>query len=152
MVRQKKHDDILELLREEGAEAARKAHRGLIIQPGAVGDCILTLPVAEFMKEMLDLGGVDMLGHAEYIAFLPGRSCVDRIISIDSLDMHRLFADSKGFDVADRDGGCDAHQAGRGGYFRFDPDYGHLREDRDGDPRFRPDDGVGSWPDRWSSW
>lgn len=103
MVRQKKHDDILELLREEGAEAARKAQRGLIIQPGAVGDCILTLPLAEFMKETLGLGGVDMLGHAEYIEFLPGRSCIDRIISIDSLDVHRLFVESKGFDVADRD-------------------------------------------------
>ncbi|MHC4741376.1 MAG: glycosyltransferase family 9 protein [Planctomycetota bacterium] len=55
------------------------------------------------MKETLSLGGVDMLGHAEYIEFLPGRSCIDRIISIDSLDMHRLFADRKGFDVGDRD-------------------------------------------------
>jgi heptosyltransferase-3 len=103
VVRQKKHDDILELLREQGAEAARKAQRGLIIQPGAVGDCILTLPLAEFMKETLGLGGIDILGHAEYIEFLPGRSCIDRIVSIDSVDMHRLFAESKGFDVADRD-------------------------------------------------
>ncbi|MBN2271117.1 MAG: glycosyltransferase family 9 protein [Sedimentisphaerales bacterium] len=103
MVRQKKHDDILELLREEGAEAARKAQRGLIIQPGAIGDCVLTLPLAGFMKEALGLGGVDMLGHSEYIEFLPGRSCIDGISSIDSVDMHRLFADRKQFDLADRD-------------------------------------------------
>ena len=103
MVRQKKHDDILELLREEGAEAARKAQRALIIQPGAIGDCVLTLPLAEFMKETLGLGGVDMLGHSEYIEFLPGRSCIDGISSIDSVDMHRLFADKKQFDLADRD-------------------------------------------------
>lgn len=103
MVRQKKHDDILELLREEGAEAARKAQRALIIQPGAIGDCVLTLPLAEFMKEALGLGGVDMLGHSEYIEFLPGRSCIDGISSIDSVDMHRLFGDKKQFDLADRD-------------------------------------------------
>ena len=103
VVRQKKHDDILELLREEGAEAARKAQRGLIIQPGAIGDCILTLPLATFMKETLGLGGVDMLGHAEYIEFLPGRTCINRITSIDSVDLHRLFAEKEAFEVADRD-------------------------------------------------
>jgi len=103
MVRQKKHDDILELLREEGAEAARKSQRGLIIQPGAIGDCILTLPLAGFMKDALAFGGIDMLGHTEYIGFLPGRSCVDGVISIDSTELHRLFAEAKEFEVADRD-------------------------------------------------
>ena len=47
------NDDILDLLREKGAEAARKAQRGVILQPGAIGDCILTLPLAAFMKEIL---------------------------------------------------------------------------------------------------
>jgi len=103
MVIQKEHENILDLLREEGAEAARKAQRGLILQPGAIGDCILTLPLAEFMKEALGLGGVDIMGHAEYIDYLPGRSCIDGISSIDSLDLHRLFTDRKDFDVADRD-------------------------------------------------
>lgn len=103
VVRQKRHDDILELLREEGAEAVRKAQRGLIIQPGAIGDCILTLPLAALMKETLGLGGIDMLGHAEYIEYLPGRSCVDRISSIDLVDIHRLFAERNEFDVIDRD-------------------------------------------------
>lgn len=103
VVRQKKHDDILELLREKAAHAVLKGQRGLIIQPGAIGDCILTLPLAAFMKETLGLGGVDMLGHTEYIDFLPDRSCIDGISSIDSLDMHRLFIDKKEFDVADRD-------------------------------------------------
>jgi len=103
MVRQKKDDDILELLREEGVEAARKAQRGLILQPGAVGDCILTLALAAFMKEALSLGGIDMLGHTEYIGFLPGRSCIDGISSMDSIDLHRLFAEKEAFDLADRD-------------------------------------------------
>ena len=97
------NDDILDLLREEGAEAARKAQRGVILQPGAIGDCILTLPLAAFMKEIIGLGGVDILGHSEYIGILPGRTCIDSISSIDSIDLHRLFVETKAFNLTDRD-------------------------------------------------
>jgi hypothetical protein len=96
-------DNILNLLMEKGAEAARVAQRGVILQPGSIGDCMLTLPLAEFMKDCLGLGGIDILGHTEYIGILPGRTCVDSIRSIDSVDLHRLFAETKGFDLADRD-------------------------------------------------
>jgi hypothetical protein len=97
------NDDILDLLREKGAEAARKALRGVIIQPGAIGDCILTLPLVEFMKEKIGLGSVDILGHSEYIGILPGRTCVDSISCIDSIDLHRLFIENKDFNLVDRD-------------------------------------------------
>jgi hypothetical protein len=97
------NDDILDLLREKGAEAARKALRGVIIQPGAIGDCILTLPLVAFMKENLGLGSVDILGHSEYVGILPGRTCVDSISSIDSIDLHRLFVENKDFNLIDRD-------------------------------------------------
>jgi len=97
------NDNILDLLRKEGAEAARRAQRGVIIQPGAIGDCILTLPLAAFMKEALGLGGVDILGHTEYVGILPGRSCIDAVSSIDSIDLHRLFVDTKAFNLKDRD-------------------------------------------------
>jgi hypothetical protein len=96
-------DNILDLLREEGAEAARKAQRGVILQPGAIGDCILTLPLAAFMKDVLGLGGVDILGHSEHIGILPGRTCIDGISSIDSIDLHRLFVETKAFDLKDGD-------------------------------------------------
>lgn len=96
-------DNILNLLREKGAEAARVARRGVILQPGAIGDCVLTLPLAEFMKESLGLGGIDIIGHADYVGILPGRTCVDGIRSIDSVDLHRLFAETQAFDLADRD-------------------------------------------------
>ncbi len=96
-------DNILDLLREEGAEAARKAQRGVILQPGAIGDCILTLPLAAFMKDVLGLGGVDILGHSEYIGILPGRTCIDGISSIDTIDLHRLFVETKAFDLKDGD-------------------------------------------------
>jgi hypothetical protein len=97
------HDNILDMVREKGAEAARKMHRGLIVQPGAIGDCILTLPLAAFMKDVLRLGGIDLLGHTEYIGILPGRSCIDGVRSIDSMDLHRLYAKTETFDLADPD-------------------------------------------------
>jgi len=96
-------DNILSLLRERAAQTAREALRGVILQPGAIGDCVLTLPLAEFMKDCLGLGGVDILGHTEYIGILPGRTCVDGIRSVDSIDLHRLFAETKVFDLADGD-------------------------------------------------
>lgn len=97
------HDNILDMLREKGAEAARKMQRGLIVQPGAIGDCILTLPLAVFMKETLQLGGIDLLGHTEYVGFLPGRSTIDGVHSIDSLDLHRLYTTMDTFELGDRD-------------------------------------------------
>ncbi|MHC4323640.1 MAG: glycosyltransferase family 9 protein [Planctomycetota bacterium] len=96
-------DDILELVRQKSAEAAKKMKRGLILQPGAIGDCILTLPLAAYMKESLSLGGIDILGHTEYVGFLPGRSCVDGVRSIDSMDIHRLFAETATFALKDND-------------------------------------------------
>ena len=98
-----KQDDILSLLKEKAAEAARSARRAVIIQPGAIGDCILTLPLAEFMKAELGLGGVDIFGHTEYIGILPGRTCVDGIRSIESAGLHRLFVKAGEFDLADGD-------------------------------------------------
>jgi len=97
------HDDIFELVRQKSVEAARRMQRGLILQPGAIGDCILTLPLAAFMKGALRLGGIDILGHTEYIGFLPGRSCIDGVRSIDSMDLHRLFAKTEEFELKDRD-------------------------------------------------
>jgi len=95
--------DIFDLLRAESIEAERKTQRALIIQPGAIGDSILTLPLAAFLKESLRLGGVDVLGHTEYVGILPGRTCINRISSIDSIDLHRLFIEPKAFNLVDRD-------------------------------------------------
>jgi len=97
------NDNILDLLREKGAEAARNTLRGLILQPGAIGDCILTLPLAAFVKKSLRLGGIDILGHTEYIGLLPGRSCIDGVRSMDSMNLHRLFAEPQSFELKDRD-------------------------------------------------
>lgn len=96
-------DDILSLLEARGAQLAREANRAVILQPGALGDCILTLPLVKLVKEALNLGGVDLVGHAEYVGILPGRSCVDGVRSIDSAELHRLFVEPARFELADRD-------------------------------------------------
>lgn len=96
-------NNILDLLMAESIKAELKTKRALIIQPGAIGDCILTLPLASFMKNALNLGNVDFLGHTEYIGIFPGRTCIDGVCSIDSIDIHRLFIDPNEFVLADRD-------------------------------------------------
>ena len=95
--------DILSLLEAKGAQVAKEAQRAVILQPGALGDCILTLPLVKLMKDVLGLGGVDLVGHADYIGILPGRSCVSSIRSIDSTELHRLFVEPTKFELADRD-------------------------------------------------
>ena len=93
----------IDKLREKLAIAAQQGRRGVILQPGAIGDCILTLPLAELMKETVCPGGVDIIGHTEYLGMLPGRSCVDAVKSLDSMSLHRLFADEGEFEIADGD-------------------------------------------------
>ena len=51
----------------------------------------------------LNLGGVDILGHTDYLGLFPGRTCIDAVRSIDALDLHRLFAEPARFDLADHD-------------------------------------------------
>ena len=97
------HDNILDLLQEKSAEAERRMLRALIVQPGAIGDCILTLPLAAYMKDSLKLGGIDILGHTEYVGFLPGRSCIDGVRSIDAMELHRLFTGTNVFELRDGD-------------------------------------------------
>jgi heptosyltransferase III len=95
--------NIIDKLRKKLALASQQGRRGVILQPGALGDCILTLPLAELMKDTVCPGGVDIIGHTEYLGFLPGRSCVDAVKSLDSMSLHRLFEDENGFGLADGD-------------------------------------------------
>ncbi len=95
--------DILTLLEAKGAQVARETQRAVILQPGALGDCILTLPLVKILKDGLNLGGVDIIGHTEYIGIFPGRSCVDGVRSMDSTELHRMFVEPAKFDLADWD-------------------------------------------------
>lgn len=97
------NQDILSLLEAKGAQVAKETQRGVILQPGALGDCILTLPLVKTMKDALGLGGVDMIGHTDYIGMLPERSCVNGVRSMDAAELHRLFVEPSQFDLADGD-------------------------------------------------
>ena len=97
------NDDILDLLRGKAALAVQRAQRGVILQPGAIGDCLLTIPLAGLIKDSLAPGGVDIFGRSEYIGILPGRTVIDGIRSLDSMNLHRLFVETKEFDPVDGD-------------------------------------------------
>lgn len=75
--------------------------RGVIITPGALGDSLLMLPLAQFMKQTLGLQQIEMIGHLHHIGFYLGRTCIDMIRSIDSVEFHRLFVEEKSFRVED---------------------------------------------------
>jgi ADP-heptose:LPS heptosyltransferase len=77
--------------------------KGLILHPGAIGDCLLALPAASFMKQRLGIEQVDWFGRTEYLEFYPGRTAVDRIRSFDAVPIHRLFQKSASFELAEHD-------------------------------------------------
>jgi heptosyltransferase III len=98
-----RNDNIFDLLKQQEDLASRRYHQGVIIQPGAIGDCILTLPLARFMKDALGLQSIDIIGHSENISIFPGRTCIDRIRSMEAISFHRLFADSRTFELDEHD-------------------------------------------------
>ncbi len=96
-------NDIIKLLDEKETAARRNMRCGAIISSGAIGDCILMLPLAAVIKDSLALGRMDFIGNSEHIEFYPNRTCIDAIRSIESIPMHRLFEDKQQFDVDDPD-------------------------------------------------
>lgn len=99
----RREKDILDEITEAEKQAARNANRALIIQPGAVGDCILTLPLAQKLRDCFNIGTVQMLGKSSYIDYFPGRTAVDGIRDMDSVDLYKLFVRHEEFDPEDGD-------------------------------------------------
>ena len=75
----------------------------LIIQPGAVGDGILTIPLARLLREQCACDHIDIMGHTEKLAHLSGRTEFERLISLDTVGLHPLFTDSDRFDLPEGD-------------------------------------------------
>lgn len=96
-------DNILQSLAEAEKHLSGLVRRSLIIQPGALGDCILTLPLAGFFKTALGAETVQMIGRSDYIDIFVGRTCVDAIRSLDSIDLHRLFVEPDDLALEDGD-------------------------------------------------
>ncbi|MGA2914878.1 MAG: glycosyltransferase family 9 protein [Sedimentisphaerales bacterium] len=99
----KKNRDILNILNDAENQASRLSAKAIIIQPGAIGDCILTLPLADSLKTHFGIGTILMLGRSNYIDYFPGRTCIDGIKDIDSVDLHKLFVEHKTFELEDGD-------------------------------------------------
>ncbi len=98
-----KDNSIFGPLKRQEDLADRRYHQGLIIQPGALGDCVLTLPLAAFMMDAMRLQSLDVIGHSEHIVMFPGRTCVTKIRSMEAIPLHRLFSDSRSFDLPEHD-------------------------------------------------
>jgi hypothetical protein len=68
----------------------------LLIQPGALGDSLLSLAVAGRLSKILETFPglpIEMLGHLDYIRLFAGRSSITAASDIDTTPMHLLFAD-----------------------------------------------------------
>ena len=76
---------------------------GVFLHTGAIGDCLLTLPLAIALKNDCSLHRLDFIGPSEYIEFYPGRTCIDTVKSVESIPLHRLFIPSREFETSDHD-------------------------------------------------
>ena len=65
----------------------------LLIQPGALGDSILSLHVADQLREAFPGSPIEMLGHLGYIRLFAGRSSIATVSDIDTAPLHTLFTD-----------------------------------------------------------
>lgn len=77
--------------------------RGVIVNPGALGDCILILPLAEYMQKALGLSSVDIIGRSDFIDFCPGRTCIRNVHAIDTIQFHRFFVEENEFSIEEKD-------------------------------------------------
>lgn len=77
--------------------------KGLILHSGAIGDCLLTLPLAAFVKQACRLDQVHYMGRLEAIGFYPRRCCIDHVRPLESAPLHRLFTPTSEFTLDDPD-------------------------------------------------
>ena len=80
-------------------KATKTTRCGLIIQPGAIGDVILTIPLIRMLRKREGLDHVDMMGRQERMALLKGRCELGGILSMEQPGLHRMFEDSNTFTV-----------------------------------------------------
>lgn len=76
----------------------------LIIQPGAFGDSILTVFLADALRVAFPASRIIVAGHKSYCHFMPERTTIDRFLDIDNLPLHYFFAPMLGDDQQDSRG------------------------------------------------
>ena len=68
--------------------------RALVIQPGAVGDVILTLPLVRYLRRDRGLKRLDLMGHTQRLQYLLNRTDISQILDMERLPLHKLFEDT----------------------------------------------------------
>ncbi len=84
-------------------DSQQTVRQAAIIHPGAIGDCVLVLPLASFLKNTLGYSQVHLIGRTDYISFYPRRTCIDRVRSMEQIQFHRLFESVDEFTVEQKD-------------------------------------------------
>ncbi len=67
--------------------------RILLIQPGALGDSVLSLAMAGELARHFEGVNIEMLGHMDYVSAFAGRSAVAEVADIDTMPLHHLFGE-----------------------------------------------------------
>ena len=80
-----------------------KPRKGLILHSGAIGDCLLTLPLAAFIKRTFGLDQMHFMGRLDAVGLYPRRSCIDHVRAMESAPLHRLFTPTDEFTLDDPD-------------------------------------------------
>ena len=73
-----------------GVGSSTSTPRITIIHPGALGDCILSLPAIQELKRTFPRGYITVIGYPRYWNWLQGWF-IDALYNPDSLPLHRLF-------------------------------------------------------------
>jgi len=74
--------------------------RILIIHVGALGDCLLALPALAALSRRFPGAYIELAGHPSPQGLLERRSPVNRVVSIETLRLHRLFSGEVPEDLA----------------------------------------------------
>jgi len=93
-------EDLCGLGSDQALPTVPPPRYGLVIHPGALGDLILTLPLIRFLRLTLNLDRVDVMGRAERLAVLDGRSDAGQVLCLESANLHRLFQPHDQFDLS----------------------------------------------------
>jgi heptosyltransferase-3 len=67
----------------------------LVIRAGALGDCLLLLPVLNALRAHLPQARIDVMGYPERWEWVLGRGLVDAVHSIERPGMHLLFCQGR---------------------------------------------------------
>lgn len=68
----------------------------LVIQPGLLGDCVLTLPLIRSLRAHYQTNHVELWAYREYADYLAGRSDVIEVKDLDEINIAPLYGSSPG--------------------------------------------------------